>query len=90
VPRSDSTPPPTPEETRRHWVPLLRGATTLMAGTLVYCGVAVAFGSNATMGTALVGMCGSLSAMLVVWQLEARRAARHHRGTEAPDAPGTT
>ena len=90
MPRSDSTPPPTPEETQRHWDPRLRGALTLLAGTLVYCGVATAFGTSASMGTALVGMFGSLSAMAVVWWLEARRAARYHRGAGATDGDGGT
>lgn len=73
----DST-PPTPDSTRAYWYPRVRGGITIIAGTLAYVALGAAFGTDAGFGTAFVGMIGSLAAMLVVWWLEARRAARFH------------
>lgn len=68
--------PPTPDETFAFWSPRLRGGVTVVAGTLAYVALGAAFGTEAGIGTACVGMLGSLAAMRVVWWLEARRAAR--------------
>ncbi len=75
VPRPDST-PPTRENTRAFWFPRIRGGITVIAGTLAYVALASAFGNDASFGTALVGMLGSLAAMRWVWWLEDRRAAK--------------
>ena len=77
MPRPDST-PPTPENTRAYWYPRVRGGVTVVAGTLAYVALGSAFGTEAGIGSALVGMLGSLAAMSVVWWLEARRAAQFH------------
>ena len=74
---SQDSPPPTPAETRAFWYPRVRGAITIIAGTLAYVALASAFGNDASFGTAFVGMIGSLAAMAWVWFLEARRAAKH-------------
>lgn len=74
---SHDSPPPTPAETRAFWYPRVRGAMTLIAGTLAYVALASAFGNDPSFGTAFVGMLGSLAAMAWVWFLEARRAAKH-------------
>jgi uncharacterized membrane protein YdjX (TVP38/TMEM64 family) len=55
----------------------VRGGVTVVAGTLAYVALGAAFGTDAGIGTAVVGMLGSLAAMCVVWWLEARRAAKH-------------
>lgn len=73
----DST-PPTPDSTRAYWFPRVRGAITVIVGTLAYVALGSAFGTEAGIGSAVVGMFGSLAAMSLVWWLEARRAARHH------------
>ena len=73
----DST-PPTPESTRAYWYPRVRGGITVIAGTLAYVALGSAIGTEAGIGTALVGMLGSLGAMCVVWWLEAKRAAKSH------------
>jgi hypothetical protein len=78
VSRSDTTPPPTPGETRSYWAPRVRGGVTVIAGTLAYVALGSAFGTAAGIGSAVVGMLGSIGAMCVVWWLEARRAARFH------------
>jgi hypothetical protein len=54
----------------------MRGALTVIGGTLGYVALASAFGSDASFATAFVGMVGSTAAMGWVWWLEARRAAR--------------
>ncbi len=79
MPRADSTPPPTPGETRAFWYPRVRGGITVIAGTLAYVALAAAFGSAPTFVTALVGMLGSIVMMTWVWYLESRRAERHRR-----------
>jgi len=79
MPQPDS-PLPTSADTRAFWFPRLRGGITVLAGALAYVAVASAFGNDASFGTALVGMLGSLAAMGCVWWLEARRAAKHHKG----------
>lgn len=76
MPRDDSTPPPTPAETRRYWLPRLRGGATVVAGTLAYGALDGAFGGSGTFFTAVVGMLGSLGMMTVVWWLEKRRAEK--------------
>lgn len=58
----------------------------MVAGTLAYVALGSAFGTEAGIGTALVGMLGSLAAMSVVWWLEARRAAKHHRRQRPPQS----
>lgn len=87
--QADST-PPTPENTHAFWYPRVRGGITVIAGTLAYVALGSAFGTEAGIGSALVGMLGSLAAMAVVWWLEARRAARHHRAAQAQRDAGTT
>jgi NAD(P)H-hydrate repair Nnr-like enzyme with NAD(P)H-hydrate dehydratase domain len=82
---------PTPEETRAYWRPRVRGGVTVIAGTLAYVAVGSAFGTEAGIGTALVGMLGSLAAMSVVWWLEAKRAAAYRARLVATQrGPGTT
>ncbi|MES3034681.1 MAG: hypothetical protein V4813_11855 [Gemmatimonadota bacterium] len=76
--RNDSSPPPTPFETRAYWYPRVRGGVTVIAGTLAYVALASAFGNAPSFVTALVGMLGSVIMMSWVWYLEARRAAKHH------------
>lgn len=66
----------TPEATRAYWYPRVRGGITVVAGTLAYVALGSAFGTDAGIGTALVGMLGSLATMCAVWWLEARRAAK--------------
>jgi len=73
----DSTAPPSPAETRAFWYPRVRGAITVIAGTLAYVAVASAFGDTPSFLTAFVGMIGSIAMMCIVWWLEARRAAHH-------------
>ena len=86
----DST-QPSPEETRAYWYPRVRGGITVVAGTLAYVAVGSAFGTDAGLGTAVVGMLGSLASMSAVWWLEARRAALHRaRLTAAQRRSGTT
>ena len=68
--------PHSPDSTRAFWYPRVRGALTIIAGTLAYVALASAFGNAPSFWTALVGMLGSLAAMGWVWFLEARRAAR--------------
>ena len=82
VPRPDST-PPTLDSTRAYWYPRVRGALTVIGGTLAYVALASAFGNDASFGTAFVGMIGSTAAMGWVWWLEARRAARHESAQRA-------
>ena len=79
MPRSDSTPPPTPIETRSHWAPRVRGGATVVGGTLAYGALDGAFGGTSSFGTAVVGMLGSLGMMCVVWWLEKRRAEKGAR-----------
>lgn len=70
----------------------MRGAFTVIGGTLGYVALATAFGDDASFGTAFVGMIGSTAAMGWVWWLEARRAARQaaaQRAAAQRDA-GTT
>ncbi len=82
---------PSPEETRAFWRPRVRGGITVIAGTLAYVAVGSAFGTEAGIGTAVVGMLGSLAAMSAVWWLEAKRAAAHRaRILAAQRGPGTT
>ncbi len=81
---SHDSPPPTPAETRAFWYPRVRGAMTIIAGTLAYVALAAAFGNDASFGTAFVGMLGSLAAMAWVWFLEARRAAKHAASSPPP------
>ena len=81
---SQDSPPPTPAETRAFWYPRVRGAITIIAGTLAYVALASAFGNDASFGTAFVGMIGSLAAMAWVWFLEARRAAKHAASPPPP------
>lgn len=91
VSRTDST-PPTPDDARAYWHPRLRGALTVIGGTLAYVALASAFGNTASFGTAFVGMVGSTAAMGWVWWLEARHAAKHaaaQRASAQRDA-GTT
>ncbi|MCC7052889.1 MAG: hypothetical protein IT355_06440 [Gemmatimonadaceae bacterium] len=76
MPRSDTTPPPTPRETQAYWSPRLRGGATVIAGTLAYGALDGAFGGAGGFGTAVVGMLGSLGMMGVVWWLERRRAEK--------------
>ena len=91
MPRSDSTPPPAPHETHAFWYPRVRGAITVVAGTLAYGALAGAFGADLGFGSALVGLAGSLIMMVIVWKLEARRAAKHHgRPASTTAGPGTT
>lgn len=85
MPRSDSTPPPTPAETRAYWYPRVRGGLTVIGGTLAYVALAAAFGNTPSFGTALVGMVGSIVMMSWVWYLESRRAAKHHGPVVARD-----
>jgi len=69
----------------------VRGGLTVVAGTLAYVAVGSAFGTEAGIGTAVIGMLGSLAAMSAVWWLEARRAATHRaRLTPAQRGSGTT
>ncbi len=84
MPRSDSTPPPTPSETRAFWYPRIRGGITVIAGTLAYVALAAAFGNAPSFVTALVGMLGSIVMMSWVWYLESRRAAKHHGAAPQP------
>ena len=77
MPRSDSTPPPSPAQTRAFWYPRVRGAITVIAGTLAYVALASAFGDTPSFLTAFVGMIGSVAMMCIVWWLEARRASHH-------------
>ena len=72
----DDAPLPTVEGARAHWYPRVRGGITVIAGTLAYVTLAAAFGTDASFGTALVGMLGSLAAMAWVWWLETRRAKK--------------
>lgn len=65
----------TPADTRAFWYPRVRGGITVVAGTLAYVALGAAFGTDAGIGTALVGMLGSLATMCAVWWLEARRAS---------------
>jgi hypothetical protein len=86
----DST-PHTPEDTRAYWYPRVRGGITVIVGTLAYVALASAFGNDASFGTALVGMLGSLASMSWIWWLEARRAARTaSRPNTAQRDAGTT
>ena len=78
MPRPDSSPPPSPGETRAYWYPRVRGGVTVIGGTLAYVALASAFGNTPSFVTALVGMLGSVIMMSWVWFLEARRAAKHH------------
>ncbi len=87
MPRSDSSPPPAPEETRAFWYPRVRGGITVIAGTLAYVAIAAAFGNAPSFMTAFVGMIGSIAMMSWVWYLEARRAEKHH-GRKAAPRPG--
>jgi hypothetical protein len=84
VPQSDSTPPPTPTETRAFWYPRVRGGITVIVGTLAYVALAAAFGNTPSFATAFVGMVGSIVMMSWVWYLESRRAAKHHGPTSVP------
>lgn len=77
MPRHDSTPPPTPQDTRAFWFPRVRGGLTVIAGTLAYVALASAFGNAPGFLSAFVGMIGSIVMMSIVWWLEARRAAHH-------------
>ena len=87
----DSSPPPTVEGARAHWYPRMRGGVTVIAGTLAYVALASAFGNDASFGTALIGMLGSLAAMGWVWWLEKRRAERDAvRAQSRQRGPGTT
>ena len=81
MPRSDSTPPPTPAATRAFWFPRVRGGVTVIAGTLAYVALAAAFGNAPGFVTTLVGMIGSIVMMSWVWYLESRRAAKYHGAT---------
>lgn len=85
--RPDSSPPPTPDETRAYWYPRVRGGVTVIAGTLAYVALASAFGNTPSFITALVGMLGSVIMMSWVWYLEARRAARYHGRTSPMQGP---
>jgi hypothetical protein len=90
VPPSDSTPPPTPYDTQAFWYPRVRGALTVVAGTLAYGALATSFGTDLGFGSALVGLAGSLAMMVIVWKLEARRAEKYHGRTAVATGPAAT
>jgi hypothetical protein len=54
----------------------MRGAVTIIGGMLAYTALASAFGESPTYLTAVVGLLGSLAAIVWVWWLEMRRSRK--------------